>query len=1017
VSKIMRPRGGRRKGKKRLFNALTSFATTALLVISTLAVMFLFVGTGCVIVNNLSQTSGIYGEELVIYGSGFGNTQGSSQVIFGNDVYAGDIISWGPREIRCEVPGGALSGPLRVKVGNETSNNKNFTVLLGNKILELNPNEDYSPFLISDMSENDNDAYVEGDVCWTFDKNKEQGKAVYFYDPESHMELKSDRGMRHMEAIALIMDVKVIPSTADRRTIIAKRDCFKLELKNSSQGYYLVFGVWDNSGNLHTTSSDPYQTQIPEDFFNVCGYYDGNVLKIFLNGKEVAGNDAPDAPLMADITSEVRLGCNWDGSNPLDGTVGKTYIYDYQIGEHPGDKTQEFLIKADLMFSTLRDYGIEEENTQEIVDAIDQLMGEDDWREQFGEQALVELDQLVESEQAIEKIEAALEYFTEISQSLDTSAAGFEIMSSSDAWVVATEAACIAGSILLKAAGAALIISNPLLAGFLIAAGYCIDAVNTGVSLCYDQNNPDVYCSNDLVGTKEVRVNEPSRLEFMAIDYPIPGSYITTGIVDVDYRLLDKYNREISDLSGWGIIASPSPGEKMIDNPPPSGILGYKSIKVKLDFRLELEKGWGREDLKDEFKVEVTATDYMGNVGTCVKTVEIIPTAPSLFGTTLQLTKGEVSNSSDLVNQYARFGHYDPDQDIVRAEVRVEGYPVIGSSLQYSVSVDRFFVGNSYATVYQDHFQVFYTTWLRNSIDLSKEGSVWVTITLVDENEYVSNSITGRFYVVIPDDVAPKLQFTDIPNNQPPPWDTGVYIVDTWNDLRNVKLTFSCKDANIDYVEIRVSGPAVSGGSYTYDVPASFFGIGSSSNWQNVYGYIFSSSNSATSAAYNHMNIYNRGPNINPWVDVRVTVVDSYGNRSAGEYAHFLVGYKISFDVIIENLGVSDDWDAYWASEATSGNEPWYQLLGSISSGGSMSLTVYTVEYNEYVGINGYHYLGLMRYPGPECPRGWWFKRAIYLYDGATFINGRSSVYQSESNSNNYWTHVWEQYPIRPPSR
>jgi regulation of enolase protein 1 (concanavalin A-like superfamily) len=83
------------------------------------------------IITNLSATTGPVGSQVVVSGSGFGATQGSSTVSI-NDVTAA-VSSWSSGSITVSVPSGATSGPLVVTLapGMDASNPVTFTVVAG----------------------------------------------------------------------------------------------------------------------------------------------------------------------------------------------------------------------------------------------------------------------------------------------------------------------------------------------------------------------------------------------------------------------------------------------------------------------------------------------------------------------------------------------------------------------------------------------------------------------------------------------------------------------------------------------------------------------------------------------------------------------------------------------------------------------------------------------------------------------------------------------------------------------
>ena len=76
---------------------------------------------------SLSPESGAIGSSVVITGSNFGSSQGSSTVQFNGT--AAKAKSWGNTSILVTVPSGATTGEVVVIVSGVASNGKNFTIV------------------------------------------------------------------------------------------------------------------------------------------------------------------------------------------------------------------------------------------------------------------------------------------------------------------------------------------------------------------------------------------------------------------------------------------------------------------------------------------------------------------------------------------------------------------------------------------------------------------------------------------------------------------------------------------------------------------------------------------------------------------------------------------------------------------------------------------------------------------------------------------------------------------------
>jgi IPT/TIG domain len=78
-------------------------------------------------ISTLDPMSGAVGTAVIISGSGFGSSQGTSTVTF-NGTSAGTATNWSSTSISVKVPTGATTGPVVVTVGGVASNGAPFTV-------------------------------------------------------------------------------------------------------------------------------------------------------------------------------------------------------------------------------------------------------------------------------------------------------------------------------------------------------------------------------------------------------------------------------------------------------------------------------------------------------------------------------------------------------------------------------------------------------------------------------------------------------------------------------------------------------------------------------------------------------------------------------------------------------------------------------------------------------------------------------------------------------------------------
>src|SRR5262249_14785713 len=87
-------------------------------------------GPGGPTITNLSPNAGPVGTPVTITGTNFGSSQGTSTVIF-NGTNAGTATSWSASSIAVNVPNGATTGNVVVRVNGVPSNGVTFTVTAG----------------------------------------------------------------------------------------------------------------------------------------------------------------------------------------------------------------------------------------------------------------------------------------------------------------------------------------------------------------------------------------------------------------------------------------------------------------------------------------------------------------------------------------------------------------------------------------------------------------------------------------------------------------------------------------------------------------------------------------------------------------------------------------------------------------------------------------------------------------------------------------------------------------------
>src|SRR6266853_624041 len=112
-----------------------------LILMLTISILFLFAVDAQAAgpsITSLTPNTGAVGSSIVIAGSNFGSTQGSSTVKFNGTTAT--TTSWGASSITATVPTGATTGNVIVTVSGKASNGVTFTVTAAPSITSLTPN-------------------------------------------------------------------------------------------------------------------------------------------------------------------------------------------------------------------------------------------------------------------------------------------------------------------------------------------------------------------------------------------------------------------------------------------------------------------------------------------------------------------------------------------------------------------------------------------------------------------------------------------------------------------------------------------------------------------------------------------------------------------------------------------------------------------------------------------------------------------------------------------------------------
>ncbi len=84
-------------------------------------------------INSVNPVQGTAGTQLIVYGTGFGATRGSNNVVF-NSVNATSIVSWVNDKITVAVPANSVSGSLEVVISGVRSNSKTVSIISVNSL-------------------------------------------------------------------------------------------------------------------------------------------------------------------------------------------------------------------------------------------------------------------------------------------------------------------------------------------------------------------------------------------------------------------------------------------------------------------------------------------------------------------------------------------------------------------------------------------------------------------------------------------------------------------------------------------------------------------------------------------------------------------------------------------------------------------------------------------------------------------------------------------------------------------
>ncbi|RJP28317.1 MAG: hypothetical protein C4536_12865 [Actinobacteria bacterium] len=903
-----------------LRKTLISLFTTLALVATTMGMFFIGVGAGCL--NSISPTSGTWGDTVTLTGSGFG-ARNDCQVFFGGGVTSHEIVSWSDTRIVCKVPPGAETGNVFVSGNGGNSSVKPFTVDLGTMMVDLSPNEDFSRTVVEDKSGYHNHGDIEGDVAFVPDRWKNSGKALFLPCNNSHVKLDNDLGLRHLDGLALIADTFINQaSQADTMTILNKEGCFKLEAVNHpGVGWQLLFSVRDKYGRTNLAYSDPNTDPLPMEDCRITAWFNAadSKLEVYIYSqglgqtKLVASNNNPTSSIIADVQNDVYIGMDPDGSGQFDGVVGKVKICDLERGKKPGDYTETFLEKLDLLVTELKRHNVAISDCDAVLQDIEDVY-DNGFQGVLDDPTLLLIDNHIRDNGLIGQLDQALDIFynragAASAQAMAAAAAGGEWWQSVHGFiefVLEHGLSYIAEHILHGKPGAAYWIAFDTS----LAA---LDALLDGYAVATDTAAPGISCSR---GTSmDLEVDRGAWIGF-DITEPSQTARLKSGVAIIEHEFRDQNNLIIPDPASWGISVTASGTPFYL---PGDGYLGPIDLDASISVLLVPGNGWGKSSSRQSLKLRITTWDVAGNENHFTLTINVKNTAPRIEYGSVSVDNNSIRDFADLGNLDVTFTCSDPDLNIDHAYITLSswsGNPIVGGTINY---VNPYITFDPNATE-QTVSGTLVPSSLRNSgyFNLNQPGTVKVTVKVRDDDDAYSNSETTFFKVEPPE--AP--QINDLGLSKP--------IVSNTTDRYNQRLSFDCRDEDGDLytgqVWMRLTGDPVTDTSW-FSLSAAEFGIGSTTSWQYNKGcYIF-----RKSGIQNRIDLSKRGT-VTAWVYLK----DQYGNQSPTLYAEFLVSPSVYYYVYADFTWGQGTPEAFVEIYQCGASPPFYAYGQIYGRGGSV---------------------------------------------------------------------------------
>ena len=267
------------------------------------------------VISNLNPASGPVGTSVVITGSNFGASQGTSTVTFNGT--AASPTNWSGTSITVPVPTGATSGNVVVTVGGVASNGVAFTVE-GDLVLAYGF-EEGSGTTTQDSSGNDNDGTLINGPVWVAGQNV--GFGLSFDGSNDYVETGNTANLATWTISGWVRS-PAAPSSAAASGPINRNSNYQINWNHPSATFRGAAAV-QVGGTYYAASFGPL---LANTWYYLAATYDGETLRAYKNGALITSNTAPSG-VPNDETDSLKLGRHSSAAQFFQGTVDEVRIY------------------------------------------------------------------------------------------------------------------------------------------------------------------------------------------------------------------------------------------------------------------------------------------------------------------------------------------------------------------------------------------------------------------------------------------------------------------------------------------------------------------------------------------------------------------------------------------------------------------------------------------------------------------------------------------------------------------